>query len=135
MTLKNSKILTFADDTVLLFEGKTWDDVKRTCEENFNKVLQWLDNNILTLNMSKTKYVTFSINQNQQPLNLNIRAHRCDRIKDTYCDCSLLENANSIKYLGITVDQNLNWKQHIKNLSNRIRKLICIFKKIRHLKE
>lgn len=135
MTLKNSKILTFADDTVLLFEGKTWDDVKRTCEENFNKVLQWLDNNILTLNMSKTKYVTFSINQNQQPLNLNIRAHRCDRIKDTYCDCSLLENANSIKYLGITVDQNLNWKQHIKNLSNRIRKLICIFKKVRHLKD
>lgn len=48
--LRNSHIISFADDTVLLFHGSTWDEVKESSESGFEMVLKWLENNILTFN-------------------------------------------------------------------------------------
>lgn len=38
-----------------------------SAEEGLPKLTKWLDYNLLTLNLTKTKYVTFSIKHNIQP--------------------------------------------------------------------
>lgn len=135
-TLPNAKIITFADDTVVLFHGSTWDEVKMLAETGFSQILQWLNSNILTLNYSKTKYVTFTIRNNTQPINdLSIRAHTCNDTLSPTCDCLVLSSTKSVKYLGVIVDRNLRWNEHIDMLSKRTRKLMCIFKKIRHIND
>lgn len=131
--LQNGKLLSFADDTVLIFNATTWSEVQKYSEIGLKYVSNWLSKNILTLNKEKTKFMTFSICNNKQPSNLNIKIHTCDGYPS--CNCHSLENVHSIKYLGIILDQNLNWKRQIEMTSTRIRKLICIFKKLKHIKD
>lgn len=130
----DGRIVSFADDTVLLFKAPTWEEIKKRSEHGLGIVLTWLDQNVLTLNFDKTKYITFSIYNNHQPSNLNLKAHVCN-INTDQCNCTTLASVANIKYLGVTLDQNLNWKSQIENLSNRMRKVICIFKKLRHIRE
>ena len=47
------KIVTFADDTVLLFNASTWQQTQKRAEVGLEMVKRWLDVNILTLNIKK----------------------------------------------------------------------------------
>ncbi|KOB51873.1 putative RNA-directed DNA polymerase [Operophtera brumata] len=51
------------------------------------------------------------------------------------CNCYTLINSTHLKYLGVTIDQHLRWDEQIKTLSGRVRKLIYIFKGLRHIKD
>ena len=42
-----------------------------------------------------------------------------------------LEKVNNCKFLGVWIDDRLNWKHHITQISNKLSKIIGIFKKIR----
>lgn len=93
----------------------------------------WLDFNLLTLNTAKTKYITFSIRNTSQPLpeTISIKSHSCN--KETDCTCRNIERTDNIRYLGVELDNNLNWKGHVAGLTGRVRKLIYIFKNLRHV--
>ena len=124
-------VLSYADDTVLLFHEDTWDLAFDRASAGLELAKRWLDNNLLTLNEDKTKYMTFSIDNRQQPnTGHHITLHKCDYIN---CSCLPLERTKTIKYLGIVIDQNLKWTQHIEATTKRTRKLIYIFKNIRNI--
>lgn len=134
--LSNSKIITFADDTAILFQDETWAKVKLVAEQGLRTISEWLGSNLLTLNLNKTKYVTFSIKNSLQPSELlKLKIHNNVCVDDQKCNCFTLSSTCSIKYLGVDIDQNLNWKNHIGNLKARIRKLIPIFKRLRNLRD
>ena len=44
-----------------------------------------------------------------------------------------IEQVTSAKSLGIYIDQNVNWKCHIENISKKIVRAIGAVKRIRHL--
>lgn len=129
------KIVAYADDTVLLLRGETWEETSYYAENALRDVLFSLSLNSLTLNTSKTKYITFAIKRNLQPKtdNFNIRAHTCGQqiSPDMHCDCQCISRTTSIKYLGVVIDSALNWHEHLISLKTRLRKLIFIFKSLR----
>lgn len=133
LQLQNAHIVTFADDTVLLFTGHSWAETNLNANAGFNMVSNWLDLNLLTLNVSKTKYLTFSIRSDGQPLpsTIQIVSHHCKQAQN--CSCLEVMPATQIKYLGVLLDNHLRWKPHIKSLSGRLRKLIYVFKTLRHV--
>lgn len=132
LNIPNCKIITYADDTVLLIKGRTWELVQRSAEYALSAVISWLDKNLLTLNYSKTKYITFSTSTRTQPdATFKIKAHSCASLDQ--CSCAVLERVTEIKYLGVTLDNHLRWDKHIKSLAGRVRKLGKVFKTIRHL--
>lgn len=51
--------------------------------------------------------------------------HICDNC------CTELTPVESVNYLGIIIDQNLNWKLHIDNLANEVRKINYLFYRIK----
>lgn len=125
-------VITYADDTALLVEGKTWEEVHANAERALKVVMYWLDSNLLTLNINKTKFLTFSpCTSSQPPSTYLIRAHRCFSSNTANCTCIPLEKVTYVKYLGVYIDQTLSWKTHIDMLTGRIRKLIFTFKKLR----
>ncbi|KAG7304079.1 hypothetical protein JYU34_011009 [Plutella xylostella] len=131
--IKNSKIITYADDTVLLVQAKSWDEVHYFAESSLHSIMIWLSKNLLTLNIEKTKYITFSIRRfSQPPPSFEIRAHVCD-IKNTSspCSCNNIIRTDHIRYLGIIIDSLLGWNQHCNQLISRVRKLIVVFKRLR----
>lgn len=128
------RLIAYADDTALLFAGDTWQDTFESAQLGLNKVSHWLSKNVLTVNASKTKYITFSIRNSTQPELLHqliIHAPNCST--NGTCPCASLERCSIIKYLGVIIDHNLSYRSHIEHLCGRIRKLIYIFKNLRQI--
>lgn len=132
MTIKDAKLFTYADDTAVIFRGESWPKVYASAEMGLNKIMTWLNDNMLTLNISKTKHITFTIRGTiPTTLDLNIRAHTCKDSIDCCCQC--IEKVTEFKYLGTTLDDRLNWLPHINQITSRVRKLIWTFKKLRQI--
>lgn len=132
-SLPNCSVFTYADDTALVIGGENWDEVQTSAESALKIVLAWLSINLLTLNVNKTKYITFApTNRSQPPSSFCIRAHSCYTLTaNTVCFCQILERTTSIKYLGVYLDSTLSWFPHIQYTVSRVRKLIFIFKSLR----
>jgi Reverse transcriptase (RNA-dependent DNA polymerase) len=122
-------VLTYADDTVLLFKDSTWPLVYSKANEGLIKVYEWLNSSMLTLNKSKTVYIPFSINSKSiPPPGLTIQLHNPNS------DVSYqLNEVTHTKYLGIIIDCHLKWKEHISATVNKIRNVMFIFYRLRHV--
>lgn len=133
--IPNSIIISYADDTVILFHDKSWEKVYQLAEEGLLIISEALDINLLTLNIKKTKYVTFyKTVASRPPRQLAIKYHTCYtplQPPPSHCNCTTIEHTPTIQYLGITLDENLSFKAHIQSLSSKARKLIFIMKKLR----
>lgn len=134
-TLPGMDLLMFADDTVLLFHAKTWQKVVSLAEDGLSLVTKWLEHNLLTLNINKTKYMCFSLTTAGDPgsnISVKIHTYPCNlSARSVSCCCSTLTRVASIKYLGVIIDDKLNWNLHIVALAARVRKLIYVFKNLR----
>lgn len=126
----NAKIICFADDSTLLYSCSNLADLNTQINEDLKQIRRWFIDNDLTINCDKTKYLHFKLFKNNSP-NLPIIFHskKCNLIQP--CNCQYLENANTIKYLGLHIDSNLKWKSHINFILNKMRFLISQF---HHLK-
>uniref|UniRef100_A0A0A9YPH7 Putative RNA-directed DNA polymerase from transposon BS n=2 Tax=Lygus hesperus TaxID=30085 RepID=A0A0A9YPH7_LYGHE len=129
--LPNTKLYLFADDTAVLVEGDTWEDVFRNANRTINLVGKWFYDNYLTLNTSKTKLILYGGNKSLvQESNLCIRLHTCE--PNDGCSCAPIERVTMHKYLGLVLDEELNWKPHIDYTHDKVKKFMYIFYNIRH---
>lgn len=133
LNIQQCNIVSYADDTTLTFTADTWTEVFSRAQNGFNIVSHWLAANCLTLNSDKTKYVTFSIINSFSSITPQhvLISHKCSFPPSTPCSCILLQHTQSIKYLGIIIDNNLIFDDQTKILAKRIRKLTFIFKQLR----
>lgn len=129
------KIFTFADDTALIFEGESWEATRMYAECGMQRVIIWLQKNLLSLNLSKTKYLPFSILKKGIPQKdtFQIHAHTCRDYPKRLCNCMCLEQVLCIKYLGVMIDSQLSWMPQIVSVASRVRKLIWVFKNLRNV--
>lgn len=122
-------IISYADDTVLLFNSTSWPKVIEFANEGMYTVSNWLSSNYLTLNGGKCKFITFSLRANTQPTEPKIKIHKRDcATLNRDCKCEVeIEHVSSIRYLGVILDQHLKWDLHRDTMIKRLRKLIYIF--------
>ena len=94
--------ILFADDTNAFASHKNINELEKLMNEEIPKLVSWLTANRLSLNVSKTHYMMFSpVNHNSAPdVKIKIGSNNIDRVK--LC-----------KFLGVVVDERLNWKEHI----------------------
>lgn len=62
--LKHSKIILFADDTLLFISGKNVQEQVDRINEDLTRVNVWLSANKLKINTTKTKHIVFSCGKN-----------------------------------------------------------------------
>lgn len=134
LELPNGRLVSFADDTAVTFVADSWTELQTAAQNGFNTITQWLNINKLTLNISKTNYITFSIRLSSQPPNaLSLKDNSSPSNSNPPCQSSSLSQVDTIKYLGVTLDKLLNFKSHIQHLTGRVRKLIYVFKILRYV--
>ena len=112
------KFLHYADDTNLYLEGSDVSlmvDVLQAC---FCRLSMWLNANKVVLNVSKTKcmIVSNTLDANDVPL---IR----------FCNAPV-ELVSKIKFLGVTIDNKLKFKDHVDDVSVRISRSIGVIRRI-----
>jgi len=118
---QTNEIVLFADDTSLFCKAKDYNKL----EQNANKALEacneWLQCNRLTLNTGKTHYLVFTKSKTESP---PIKLSLGQVIISRKCET---------KYLGLIIQENLNWNNQIKSIINKINRLIPLFYHIRKL--
>ena len=106
----------FADDTNLFCSGKHIKTPFQTANIELEKIAILFQANKLSLNESNTKFTLFhkSWDKDNLPLKLPILKINNFEIKRT----------TSMKFLGIMVDENLTWNDHIYILEKKLSKNI-----------
>jgi len=111
----------FADDSNLFCKNKKLQELESTINNQLIFVNSWLCANKLSLNVDKSSFVIFHPPQKKMNYNLNININSEN-----------LKQETQIKYLGIMLDNNLNWKPHVSFISSKIKRNIGIICKARH---
>ncbi|KAG8292104.1 hypothetical protein J6590_046924 [Homalodisca vitripennis] len=90
------------NDTAILFERRSWEEVYRVAAGELALVKRWFNENILTMNVSKTKCMPISLRSaGEPPVDMGLVLHSCGDTNSGSCDCRVLQRVNQYKYLGV----------------------------------
>ena len=89
--------------------------------KNLSDVVTWCEANKLTINVSKTNYMLFKNRGRHVSTSENLE------IKGT-----VLNLVNKVSFIGLNIDEKLNWEKHINNVCNVVSKKAGILYRIRH---
>ena len=85
----------FADDTSITFHANNVVELETDMNNTLKHLDIWLSLNKLTINLNKTNFIVF----NNDKIKLAIILYNTSIVQK-----------NSIKFLGVTIDTNMNWK-------------------------
>ena len=119
-SFKKNIIHHFADDTNLIYASKKIATLENDMNYELKILVEWLFANKLTLNIAKTKLLMFQHPHKQIP-NFSIKLNKVK-----------LNLSNSVKYLGIVIDNKLSWNQQIRKIATKLNRANGILSKIRH---
>ena len=119
--VKHCKIILYADDTLLYYSSNSVKDIELCVNEDLHSICKWLDENLLTLNCAKSKFLLFGGNRRLKTFtNISI-----------YVNDQQLAREQTFKYLGITFSENLTWSDHISNVSIKINQRIGLLRRVK----
>lgn len=121
----------FADDTGVVFSADSWEELNEEATRGLSSIKNWLVEHKLTLNVSKTKLITFALSKASQPPDLQIRIH--DNCQTVPCSCQVIERVGSVRYLGVHIDDILKWDVHITATVKRLRRTYYLFYRLRRI--
>ena len=119
--IKYCKVHHFADYTNLLNFNNSIKKINKQVGHDLKYLSYWLSANKICLDVSKTEVVLFKSirKQTEATLKLKLNGKR-------------LYTKNSVKYLGIKIDENLNWHKQINNVPVTLNRANAMLSKVRH---
>ena len=118
--VKSSTLYHFADDTNLFYSCKSLKVLHKRLNKDLELLYDWLCANRLSLNTGKTEFIVFRPSRYKNGERVTLKLHH-----------SKLFESSKIKYLGLVLDNKLNWKPHITELSKKLSRGIGLLYKIR----
>ena len=99
----------YADDLALLYEDKDWNKIEKTLESDMMNISAYLDQWRLKLSTAKTITTAFHLNTREANRELNISVNGV-----------LLPYQSHPTYLGVKLDRQLTYRQHLEGLRSKI---------------
>ena len=112
------EFILFADDTNIFYSDTNIERLFQRVNDELDRINEWFIANKLSLNIKKTKYILFSKRSKIDEIPLRLPSLKLNEID--------IERVNDINFLGVILDQTLNWKRHIETVENKISKNIGI---------
>ena len=114
----NCGIVLYADDTVIFHHDRI------ILQENLKRISHWCNDNLLTINVKKSHWMRTKV------------CGKTDEIVDQQEMNFMVKNVNltevnTYKYLGLHIDNNLNFQPHHKKLMSQVQLKLNQFRKIR----
>ena len=116
----NCKIIKYADDTIVI--GLINDNNEDEYRQTIAYVTKWCSENFLDLNITKTKEMILDMRRNQNskaPITINN---------------SSVATVQSYKYLGVIIQDNLKWTEHVEAQTKKANKRMYYVQRLRKLK-
>ena len=109
--LSNSTPCLFADDTNLSLSGTDRADLELKANHELILINNWLEANRLHLNVAKTEFLLIGTRQRLALLN---------ELPILKIGENIVKNVSTTKTLGVIVDQNLSWEDHIEHITKKV---------------
>ena len=121
-------LILYADDTNMIsplcsfssqiaLQSISMTQISHNVNVELNNIQEWLSIKKISLNFKKTKFMIFHYRQRNIDnliLDLQIRSEKIERVAE-------------FNFLGLTVDENLNWNAHIQTVSNKISRTLGVY--------
>ena len=95
-----------------MFQGIDPETLVEIAQPKINQAVEWGANNGLTFSVDKTTAVFFSRQK-------KFHSHVLPRIKKLTINGAEIKPSSSMTYLGVILDQQLNWSLHIDKKSGQ----------------
>ena len=117
LTYSDAKL--YADDTTISCSHQIAENLQENLNSDLAKLSKWFLSNKLTLNVQKSNFCVFT-NNKLEIYNYNIQIGNLT-----------LAEKNSVKYLGLVIDNKLRWNAHISFVLGKISRYVGIFNKLK----
>ena len=121
-SLDNSNSIQFADDTTVYISGKNKPALYAQMNGELNILTDWFYSNKLSLNVSKTNYMFFSNSQEHSATDQQLKMANVT-----------IDRTNCFKLLGLYIDEQLNWSEHIKRCQSKLSSALYAFHRVKGL--
>ena len=111
----SNTIIKFADDTTVV--GLITDNDETACREEVRDLAVWYQNNNLSLNVTKTKEMI-----------VDYRKRSTEHVPILF-DGAVVEQIESFKFLGVHINNKLDWSKHTKTVVKRARQSLIPLRK------
>ena len=105
--IENCNPILFADDTTLYKTHRNLNYLKWCLEDDMTRLTDWFRANKLSMNVGKTVCVLFQKDPTPKTVTLNVDGTEIHCVKE-------------VKFLGMWLDTQLNWSNHIEKLIIKI---------------
>ena len=110
-TLVNSRCILFADDTTIYHTNSNKQKLIQDIEHDLAHLVDWFAANKLSLNITKTNFLVFGDKYD----------HSLDNsVNEIHLGNQVINRINCSKFLGIFIDDELVWNQHIEYISKKV---------------
>ena len=107
------KFVLFAANTNIFCSSTSLHDLQDTVNRELAKLYVWFSVNRLSLHLGKTNYMLFRSRPPDNELALTINN-------------VVLPRVAASKFLGIIIDDKLNWKPHIQSITSKLSSVLSI---------
>ena len=119
--IKNCKISMYADDHQLFVSGKSIQEVEKELNSDIENASKFYHDNVLIAN--KDKYQAMVIRENKpNDKEVEVKVNEIE-----------IEQTSSMKLLGVSIDDRLNFTEHIRNVSTRASQRVGVIFRLRNL--
>ena len=101
----------YADDAILIYDCNSIEQLRKFMQHDIDLIVSWLNRNVLSINPTKTFYMFFGRTRLQNYIQIDIRNTHIKRVK-------------TFKYLGLVLDEELSFKNHVDLVKQNIRPFI-----------
>ena len=132
--------LLFADDSNFLISGKNLNEIVEILNIELKNICDWFRCNEMSLNPTKTKFMIFNkredtINWEEIDIKLdfnNVNENDINKIRNLgYINQN--SDIPAVKFLGVYIDPQLNFKYHIEYLRKKISRSMYLINRVKHL--
>ena len=119
--VQNCEVTLYADDTVLYTSNRDFNASIRNLQEDINSLALWCTTNDIKANTDKTKVMVFGSKctlAKVQPFEIK------------FVD-ALLQSVTTYKYLGVTLDDQLNYNLHVTRIIDSVTNKLKQFQRMR----
>lgn len=121
--LTRGSSIMFADDTTIYYTDKDVEAIKTVISQDLSSLSTWLRLNKLFLNVGKTNFVVFRKRRQ------NVDMGGLSRL--TF-DNTHIERQSTVKFLGILINEFLDWEEHISQLCMKLSTAVYMLNSLRY---
>ena len=115
--VSSCSISMYADNTVIYFSSSNTKEIMETLQNELNRVVQWMTSSRLVLKLKQKLCVKQKLG-GFGDINIQLRDKPVERVP-------------KFSYLGVVLDEQISWKEHTEEISNKVSKRLGPLLRIR----